>query len=352
MLSTLHAFNLEKTRVFVLYDANVDSYIEQSVKPRLDSRGYQVNYLPIEASEGIKSLRSATEICEWLASLHCSRHDLIINVGGGAITDLGGFVAAIYKRGVWSINIPTTILGMVDAAIGGKTAVNVEHIKNCVGQFHWPIATITDLAALEDLPMKEVQNGWFELMKTLLLFGTLEDIYLAAKVYQVYDRAKSIKAFSPDEQRVLSRLINKVQQMKMKVVDADPYDDFPGQRGLLNFGHTFGHVFEATAIDKGKPMGHGTAVAYGILYMLYNSEHIELFKHVRTLFKSIGLQIPETVDYDLKYLYNDKKAGTSGIDVVTLRGIGQPWSERISFERLANMLATTNLNNNVRTINA
>ena len=78
------------------------------------------------------------------------------------------------------MNIPTTVLGMVDAAIGGKTAVNVEHIKNCVGRFHWPIATITDLATLEGLQMKEVQNGWFELMKTLLLFGTIEDLHLAS----------------------------------------------------------------------------------------------------------------------------------------------------------------------------
>ena len=97
LLSTLHEFNLEKARIFVLYDINVEGYIKQSIKPMLDSYGCQINCLPIESSEEVKSLRSATDICEWLANLHCSRKDLVINVGGGVITDLGGFVAAIYK---------------------------------------------------------------------------------------------------------------------------------------------------------------------------------------------------------------------------------------------------------------
>ena len=209
----------------------------------------------IEDGEAAKSLANAEKIWRWLTEQGATRKALLINIGGGSICDLGGFVAATYLRGIDYINIPTTLLAMVDAAIGGKTAVNLDGLKNRVGAFYPPQAVLTDGAYLRTLPTEEMLSGWGEILKCgLLESGERWHEYVAGLDKYMSD-CKAVIDMS---------IVNAARQYKERIVAEDLRES--GLRQVLNFGHTVGHALEEKTHAR-----HGYCVLWGMVAELYLS---------------------------------------------------------------------------------
>jgi len=209
----------------------------------------------IHASEENKSLETMTRIWDWLFSLHATRHALIVCIGGGVVTDLGGFAASTYRRGVDYVNIPTTLLSMVDAATGGKTGINYNGLKNAIGVIREPLATLIMPEWLNTLPSEQLISGFGEVIKTALL-----DKGLWQKGWRIED---------------IGWRIEEVLAVKRRIVEQDPTEK--GLRKALNLGHTVGHAMEEFALHPTPytlhptPLLHGYAVMYGLVAELYLS---------------------------------------------------------------------------------
>ncbi len=204
----------------------------------------------LRAEEDRKTVEMASEIWTALSHSNAQRHHQLIAVGGGITTDIAGFVASTYMRGLPLISVPTTLLAQVDAAIGGKTGVNLGHWKNRIGSFYPAQKIIIDHLFLKSLPDEEWINGWAETLKQALV-GSKELL-------------KAIMKFSsPTLSRSISNdLLAKIIQVKVQAVQTDPYD--LAERRKLNAGHTVGHAIETLALNEGSPIPHGLAVAAGL----------------------------------------------------------------------------------------
>lgn len=244
--------DIKPGKVIVLTDSNV----EQLVIPSLAKVSADIGAAPvisIASGDSNKNLDTAMYCWAELAKLGATRHSLLINIGGGVVTDLGGFVASTFKRGMHCVNIPTTLLGAVDAAVGGKTGVNFNDLKNQIGTFSEPDAVIISTAYFNTLSDTELLSGYAEMIKHALLsspeaFGRV----------MRYD----IRQAKTDPDGLLSLLEESVK-VKIKVVETDPYEK--GIRKALNLGHTVGHAFETMALRRQKPIPHGYAVAHGMV---------------------------------------------------------------------------------------
>jgi 3-dehydroquinate synthetase len=203
-----------------------------------------VHVVEVPEGEDAKTLEIVESVCEELSSLNVSRTDVLVGVGGGAITDFAGFVAAVYLRGVRLIQVPTTLVGQVDAAIGGKTAVNLSTGKNLVGAFHQPVAVLCDDETLATLDPRDRRSGLGEVAKCWLLEGR---------------DANDVAATSLEE------LIHLSVQLKARIVSDDEFEG--GRRALLNYGHTLAHAIEALSLRRDRDdLRHGEAVAIGLGY--------------------------------------------------------------------------------------
>ena len=206
----------------------------------------EADFIEVPVGEECKSLEVAAQVWQTLLEGGADRQHVIVNLGGGCVCDLGGFVAAGYKRGLRYINVPTTLLAMVDAAIGGKTAIDFGGVKNSLGHFYPSVLTVIDPSFLATLPSQELLNGRMEMVKTA-----------AVCEESLYDRLISDNA-------IKSADIKAVAQLKSRIVKADPYDH--GIRKILNFGHTFGH-----SIELHSNVPHGIAVGIGMKVAMYLS---------------------------------------------------------------------------------
>ncbi|TNE55683.1 MAG: 3-dehydroquinate synthase [Bacteroidetes bacterium] len=202
----------------------------------------------IPVGEESKSLEIAAQIWQSLSEYHISRHDLLINLGGGVVTDLGGFIASVYKRGIDFINIPTSLLGMVDAAIGGKTGIDLGPYKNQLGMFAHAKRTYVDPAFLNTLADDEFLSGMAEMWKHAMI-GDPEN----------WNELLSIT----EKEELEAKIIERSLLIKHKIVEEDPFEK--GPRKQLNLGHTIGHALEGLSLQNGRPLKHGYAVALGIL---------------------------------------------------------------------------------------
>jgi len=206
--------------------------------------GIEQHVVEVPEGESAKSLRALGELCERLADLSLSRRDVIVGVGGGAVTDLAGFAAAVYLRGISLVQVPTSVAGQVDAAIGGKTAVNLRAGKNLVGAFHQPLGVLCDFDTLATLPERERRSGLGEVAKCWLLEGR---------------RASDLDAGA------MAELIALSVRLKAAIVSGDETEG--GDRALLNYGHTLGHALEAVALERAEDeLRHGEAVAVGLCF--------------------------------------------------------------------------------------
>ena len=272
-----------------------------------------VHIVEVPEGEDAKRLEVLESVCEELAALNVSRSDVIVGVGGGAITDFAGFVAAVYLRGLRLIQVPTTLVGQVDAAIGGKTAVNLSSGKNLVGAFHQPVAVLCDDETLATLDLRDRHSGLGEVAKCWLLEGR---------------DASEIPSTS------LEQLIQLSVALKARIVSADEFEG--GQRALLNYGHTLAHAIEALSLRRSRDeLRHGEAVAIGLgfaarlAYALDRVDHSVVANHDDVLSRfGLSSAVPkELVTADIvAAMGHDKKArhdltfvlaGPSGFETVT-----------------------------------
>jgi len=232
----------------IITDSNVAPLFAERVKQSLTSAGFRPTLITIPAGEKSKTLEQASAICDQMIAAGLDRRSLVIGLGGGVVGDISGFVAAIYHRGIPHVQIPTTLLAIVDSSIGGKTGVNTRHGKNLIGAVHHPLLVIDDLDVLKTLPRREFNQGFAEIIKHAVIAD--------AKMFRTLQSWKATDAVT------LQRLIKRNIEIKSKIVAKDERDRI-GERALLNFGHTVGHAIERAG-DYRKFL-HGEALSLGII---------------------------------------------------------------------------------------
>lgn len=305
--------DVSSSDVFVLVDNNSRNYCLESL---------HLGYVPgdhiitIAEGEHNKVIESVMHIWHILSRAGARRNSVLVNIGGGLITDIGGFAASTFKRGIHCINIPTTLLSQVDASVGGKTGINFDGFKNEIGTFSIPDWVIIDNDFLQYLPRRQVLSGFAEMLKHALL----ADEDQLAEMMSV----DLSKVADPD----FLNLIKQSVAVKAAIVQNDPKEK--GLRKALNFGHTVGHAIESVAIKKDLEIYHGDAVAYGMIAELYLSVRRLGFdeKHYEAVKKFIREKYPvyHPVDepeelYDL--MLHDKKNECDGVNFTLLRDVGE-----------------------------
>ena len=278
-----------ESEVFLVYDENV-AWIAGELMDAVPVKGA----FGLETSEELKTLETVQALCRQLLEADASRKAFLLAVGGGITTDLTGFAAAIYKRGIRYANVPTTLLAQVDAAIGGKTGVNLDGYKNMLGAFRMPEFTFLCEEVLKTLPPREFRAGKAEMLKTFLL----EDA-------KAYEQALSATQWQS--------LITRAAQIKADIVQQDPEEH--GIRATLNLGHTFGHAIEHEAQERGEDIHHGEAVAMGILLAARLAERKGLAQkgleaRLKANFEASGLptECPYPLETLAQAMEKDKKA--------------------------------------------
>ena len=274
--------------------------------------------LAIAGGEKCKTLKNVEKVWQFLLEHQATRHDTLVCVGGGSISDLGGFAASTFRRGMPYLNIPTTLLGMSDAAIGGKTGCNYGGLKNAIGVIREAVDTLIFPELLATLPPEELLSGYAELVKTALLTNETELV----AVIESMDW--------PEDHERLGDLILHAARFKQNIVAQDPEEK--GLRKQLNLGHTVGHALEEAGIAQGKPIRHGYAVMQGLVAELYLSmmktgldkRIISQLSHI--LIEYYGKPAYSCKDYQklIAIMRQDKKNVEGKINFTFLQNIGQP----------------------------
>lgn len=299
-----------------------DSNTSVHCLPLISELNFKVVEFP--AGEVSKSFEQVNFILNQLIDLNADRQTLLINLGGGVVSDLGGFIASIYKRGIPFINIPTSLLGMVDASIGGKTGIDFLNYKNIIGVFNHPKAIFISSEFLKTLPQDELKSAWSEIIKT----ASIANIGLFHTIESNGD---------------LDEVIKECVLTKSRLVEMDFRDK--NIRQLLNFGHTIGHALESYHLEINKPIHHGYAVAYGMLMELKLALHIGNinkieFNRISELIKlKVGYDFSGTdlFDFYSKYLSADKKNNDSNISFSLPKSIGNgQYQWKVSLDQLKN----------------
>ncbi len=232
----------------IITDSNVAPLFAERVKQSLTSAGFRPTSITIPAGEKSKTLEQVGAICDQMIAAGLDRQSFVVGLGGGVVGDISGFVAAIYHRGIPHVQIPTTLLAMVDSSIGGKTGVNTRDGKNLIGAIHHPLLVIDDLDVLKSLPRREFNQGFAEIIKHAVIAD--------AKMF------RTLRSWKATEAVALQRLIKRNIEIKSRIVTKDERDR-TGERALLNFGHTVGHAIERAG-DYRKFL-HGEALSLGII---------------------------------------------------------------------------------------
>ena len=301
----------EHDRIFVLTDETT----QQLCWPKIKNFKALKNSTPIiiKATDTHKNLDTLSQVWQALSNGGATRHSLMINLGGGMVTDLGGFAASTFKRGIDFINIPTTLLAMVDASVGGKTGINFGGLKNEIGVFSDSRFVIINTQFLDTLDHDNICSGYAEMLK----HGLISDERTWAELV-------TFDLDNPDLSQ-LQRMVAESIKVKERIVEADPHEH--GIRKALNLGHTMGHAFESFAMRRGTPILHGYAVAYGLISELYMSARKTAFptdrmhQTVRFIRENYGTINITCDDYPtlIELMHHDKK-NTSGIINFTLLG--------------------------------
>lgn len=302
-------------KAFVVTQPAVEEHAA-TVVSSLREVGLEVVARPIGEGERAKTLATAAELYDWLAEHEAHRRDLVVPVGGGVVGDLAGFVAATYNRGVPLINVPTTLLAQVDAAIGGKTGVNLARGKNLVGAFHHPLAVVCDVATLSTVPAPEFVSGLAEVAK----YGFIAEPSL---LDLLETRATEL---SPSAADLLAEIVTTCAAIKARIVAVDERDQ--GPRAHLNYGHTFAHAIEQASGFSG--IRHGEAVALGMMCAAHLAHEMSLIdkalvdRHRRVL-EVLGLPTSAKLDIaQLERAWRLDKKYRAGVRFVLLEGLGRP----------------------------
>ncbi|MDE0586091.1 MAG: 3-dehydroquinate synthase [Planctomycetota bacterium] len=305
--------------VVVVYDSAVPEYLLRQVTNAVTDNGCSMKLIKAARGEKNKTVESAMQLAKKLLKAKVDRNSLVLAVGGGVTSDVAGFAASMTLRGIRWACLPTTLLSMVDASIGGKTGVNALGAKNMIGAFHFPEFVHTDFRWLKSLPEREFRSGLGELQKTALLAGgKLWRICLEAK-------AKQLRKSTP----TLRELVKLSAKYKAKVVAGDPKE--ANTRHILNLGHTFGHPLESASNGK---LSHGEAVSFGIRCAISHSVEQQLCSTKLaadnlTLSRSMGLdtvtkmKVPTTSELR-RLLGHDKKSKDGKLTLILIEKAGRP----------------------------
>jgi len=306
---------LKYDKVFILTDENTqrNCYPEVREIPSL----LQAPVYTVGAGDLHKNIEEVTRLWTFLSEGRASRNSLLINLGGGMITDMGGFVGATFKRGIQTINVPTTLMASVDAAVGGKTGINFNGLKNEIGSFYPPLRVFIYNLFLRTLDRDNILSGYAEMIKHALISS--KEVYAA------------VFSFDPDSGALdeLDKLVAQSVAIKERIVEEDPKEK--GIRKALNLGHTIGHAYESLSFHKKHPLLHGHAVAAGLVGELYLSHKVcgfpmnELSQIVYYLKTYYAPFIHDCDDYVMLYelMTHDKKNEGGIINFTLLSDIGQ-----------------------------
>jgi 3-dehydroquinate synthase len=319
---------LTRRRTAIVVDETVERLHGARLRASLQAAGITAETLVIAPGEASKSFTGLAELTDRLLALALDRGDLIVAFGGGVVGDLAGFAAAIYKRGIDFVQIPTTLLAQVDSSVGGKTAIDTPRGKNLVGAFHQPRLVLADLDVLATLPDREMRAGYAEVIK----YGLLGDFaffeWLEANSQAVLRR----------EPEALAHAVARSVEMKAEIVAEDERE--AGRRALLNLGHTFGHALEAE-MGFGEALLHGEAVALGCAQAFRFSARLGLAssqdaQRAERGVAAAGLPVrldqiarePFSADRLIAHMAQDKKAEGGALTLVLARGLGETFTAK------------------------
>ncbi|WP_395043241.1 3-dehydroquinate synthase [Flavobacterium sp.] len=300
--------------IFIIVDEHTNEFCLTKLLPNLAVE-IPIEIIEIEAGEVVKNITTCVEIWSILSDLSADRKSLIINLGGGVITDIGGFVASTFKRGIDFINIPTTLLGMVDASIGGKNGVDLGNLKNQIGVINVPKLLLIDTNFLETLPQKEMRSGLAEMLKHGLIFD---------KNY--WNQFLDLKTLNFED---LDQLIYRSVEIKNEIVKQDPTEN--GIRKALNFGHTLGHAIESHFLESSSPLLHGEAIAIGMVLesfiskekkLISNTDYLEIKNTICNIFDKHQFS-ENDIKSILELMIHDKKNEYGKVQFALLNGIGK-----------------------------
>ena len=304
---------ISPSKIFILVDENTHDHCLPILLPNLETDA-PFEIIEIEAGEENKNIETATQLWEIFSEMEADRKSLLINLGGGVITDMGGFVASTYKRGFRFINIPTTLLSMCDASIGGKTGIDHQYLKNIIGTFALPEGIFFYPKFLETLKFEELRSGFAEMLK----HGLIADA-------QHWNDLISIEKITPE---FIEPFIKRSMEIKNNVVSQDFKEE--NVRKTLNFGHTIGHAVESLFLKKGNLIPHGEAVAFGMIcetHLAFLCGLIDvdvssvIISKIKRLFPYIDISEFKNAQI-MDLMFNDKKNLDGNINFSLINGIG------------------------------
>jgi 3-dehydroquinate synthase len=326
------------SKIFVISDENIAKWHLPRLAAVLQKTKIAFESILTKAGEQTKSFRFLEKICEEILAKGIDRKSLIIAFGGGVIGDLSGFIASILLRGIDFIQVPTTLLASVDSSVGGKTAINSKFGKNLIGSFYQPKLVICDLNFLKTLPARELRSGYAEIVK----YGFIHDENFFEFLEKNYP-----KIFALDSE-ILKKTITRSCEIKAEIVGRDEKE--VGERALLNFGHSFGHLFE-TETGYSTEILHGEAVALGMVMAAKMSQNFSLigegdFLRIKSHLENCGFVIdPKKIRKNwnqknlVSHLYKDKKNENGNLTFILLQRIGvgviKKNVELVEFERVS-----------------
>lgn len=308
----LNKFLSEKSYdiIFLFVDSNTHEHCLPTLLGEMETQS-AMEIIEIPPGEENKDLEIVAQIWQSLAELGASRKSLFINLGGGVITDMGGFIASTFKRGIDFINIPTTLLSMVDASVGGKTGIDFGGLKNQIGTFSMPQLTLIDASFLETLEEREFRSGIAEMLKHGLIYQP--------------EHWNSLQNMTGE---TIQNLIEDSVTIKSEIVAQDPKES--GLRKILNFGHTIGHALESFYLETENPLLHGEAIAIGMLVesiltfeneLISQTELDEIFDSILKIFPAQSIE-ENIIPSLLELMKHDKKNQDGKISFSLLNGIG------------------------------
>lgn len=313
-------------KIVIVSDSKVFKLYGDIVVGALSKSGYKVFNFVFNSGEENKTMSTYQKIVNFLSEHQLSREDILMSLGGGVVGDVSGFAAATYKRGINWVQVPTSLIAMVDSSIGGKVAVNLPQGKNLLGDFYQPSLVFIDYNVLATLPTKEFRNGMGEVIKYSLLDENLNN------------RLKSMPA--------IDKIIERCIAIKKHLVEKDEFDK--KERRVLNLGHTIGHSIESASNYK---IPHGYAVALGLYLISKISLDMgimpeEYFIDLTTTLKKYGfsLEFPYNSATLMKYITSDKKAGTKGLNLIIPKTHGKVMLAFKTFDNFKVMLENALLN--------
>ena len=304
---------ISPSKIFILVDENTHDHCLPILLANLETDA-PFEIIEIEAGEENKNIGTATQLWEIFSEMEADRKALLINLGGGVVTDLGGFVASTYKRGFKFINIPTTLLAMCDASIGGKTGIDHQFLKNIIGTFALPERIFFYPKFLETLDFKQLRSGFAEMLKHGLIADSAH-----------WNELSSLYKITPEN---LASHISRSMEIKNEVVTKDFKEE--NVRKILNFGHTIGHAVESLFLKKGNLIPHGEAVALGMIcetHLAFLAGLIDV-DHSSTIITKIQrffpyIDISEFKNDDIvNLMFNDKKNQEGNINFSLINNVG------------------------------